>query len=1415
MHIDPLLIEDLNSNPYLILQKLSVKEIIQILKQANHAYYQEGKPLFSDDIYEIIREYLSKLVPDHPLVQPDTVGSIPKADKVKLPIWMGSMNKIKDDPILIENWKKKYTNKYVVSDKLDGISCLYHYKDDGKVLLYSRGNGVYGQNISHLLKYISGIPTVSNKDDIMVRGELILTKDDWKKISKLRKNPRNTVAGLANSKKPDPDIAKLVKFIAYECIEPYGMNQESSLKYLKELGFKIVDYKVIDNKQLEIDNLSKILQERRKNSDYEIDGIIINHNTFHEKKDGENPDYSFAFKSILTHDKAEVIVKDVQWNISKNGLLKPVVIFDKVIIDGAGIHRATAHNAQYIFKNNIGPGSRIIVIRSGGVIPYILEILSYSSTGAPSLPNNIDFPWKWNDNKTEIVLINPNAAKEYQIKQLENYITVLNVKSIGQKIIRKLYDNGIDSIKKLINITKIDLYKTTYSSKITMKIYNQLQNIYRNGTCVDFMAASNIFGAGFGKKKFKLITEAYPDILENNPPSLTELLETKGVGEKNARQFIDHLQDFFEFMEDIGLPCRTTLKPIEPTPEGMMVLYGKTIVFTGFRSKELEEFIISRGGKVNSSVSSNTNILVAKSIDDTSIKSETAKELEIPIISLKDFIEDTGFKEPTTNIVEMDEEFEQLKNELEKEINLDEDDSDDDSDNDETDTLNKTADCIRQSLNWSNMKRTHIFGKSMFDKETVVDAIPKSSPKLETLLKKIEYLDKRDLQQYGHKFKHMIFSDVVKRGFGAKIIASALSASGYNHAYDKEFTLEKTKLFKTKGNNFAVLASTQIYTKPITNDFKHKLLKIFNSRPDNINGDLIRIMVLDSGYKQGIDLFDVKYVHLYEPLLNYSDELQAIGRATRLCGQKGLNFDNGWKLHVYKYDHILKESLAKKFGGINSIELIFSQLNKNKNLLTLSRELELLCQDAAVDKRLTSSIHSFSYKVKRGGDYKSEQEKVNKTFSNLKWEGVKIENLCKTEQIDIGLLKLTPTQDFIRQYFQPTLNQKGLFLYHSLGSGKSCTAIATASYSWEANGYTIIWVTQGTLRSDVYKNMFDMSCLERIRDYIKKGNKLPDDLVQRKKLLSKLWLPPISYKQFNNALLRQNKLYDFLIKRNGFSDPLRKTLIIIDEAHLMMSPTIKEKEKLDINLLKSWVRNSYKTSKENSVRLLLMSATPIGDNPFNFMKIINLINENDMPETESEFTKKYLNENLEFTATGKEMFKNDISGKISYLNRTKDIRQFAQPILHEIQVPISEPQDLGVFLTEIEEHDTMISELKNNKLGELKKKLVEEIENTFEKPIKDCDKLPKVAAKKVCISELKKEMREEKSKVDEKARVIVADSKNKINKAKEDIKTLKKKMKEVRRNDSSILTVLEKKCFKESKEDKEEDKNKEEENDDD
>jgi NAD-dependent DNA ligase len=314
MHVTPELLQDLQKNPYVILEAMSVKEIASLIKIANQAYHNDGKPLFSDAIYDLVLEYFAKLVPDHPLLSQSYIGALPTKNKVDLPTFMASLDKLKEQED-IARWLEKFKGAYVVSDKLDGISCLYHQSK-----LYSRGNGNQGQDISHLLKYIT-LPNIDT--DMMVRGELIISKTDFEKhIKDKRTNARNTVAGLANSKSVDPEIAKYVKFIAYECIHPRMKPSEATI-LLEKLKFNVVYYKPLAS--LDANVLSTILNNRREKSAYEIDGIVVVHDDIHEIAKDSNPTYAFAYKNILTNTQAEVTIKRVIWQVTKNAFLKPVV----------------------------------------------------------------------------------------------------------------------------------------------------------------------------------------------------------------------------------------------------------------------------------------------------------------------------------------------------------------------------------------------------------------------------------------------------------------------------------------------------------------------------------------------------------------------------------------------------------------------------------------------------------------------------------------------------------------------------------------------------------------------------------------------------------------------------------------------------------------------------------------------------------------------------------------------------------------------------------------------------------------------------------------------------------------------------------------------------------------------------------
>ena len=424
-------IKDINNDPMGFIKKNKKQDIIALLMKADDAFFNDDKDLIHDDIYDIIKDYIRSKYPKDKYFK--RVGADVK-NKVVLPYYMGSQNKIKDSEEEIAKYQVKFPGSYRISDKLDGVSCMLVYKPD-TIKMYTRGNGTEGQDITHLLGYIQGILPPYNAYDIQifgltnkeiaVRGELIISKENWEALGVMGKqgaNPRNTVAGAINSDILNKDILSKIDFVAYALVYPELIDGQNKLL---DLGFNVAHS--VGTRILNLEKLSKILETRRVESEYVIDGIVIEEvSKYHKIVKGKNPEHSFAFKSIHTLEQVEVIVRKVEWNVSKDMYMKPIVMFNEIDLDGVKIKQATGFNGAYIVKNVVGPGSRIIIIRSGNVIPHINEVLTPSVNGMPSMPGVEGVNYKWNDTHVDIMMINTEGDKnrDYDIKNLMYYIHV-------------------------------------------------------------------------------------------------------------------------------------------------------------------------------------------------------------------------------------------------------------------------------------------------------------------------------------------------------------------------------------------------------------------------------------------------------------------------------------------------------------------------------------------------------------------------------------------------------------------------------------------------------------------------------------------------------------------------------------------------------------------------------------------------------------------------------------------------------------------------------------------------------------------------------------------------------------------------------------------------------------------------------
>jgi NAD-dependent DNA ligase len=642
-------------------EKLEPKKLEKFLREANDLY-RNGTPIISDEIYDYLIDLLKEKDQSNSFLNEIGAPVVDEKTKAVLPYKMFSLDKVKNEEGPLRLWRSKFPGEIVVSDKLDGNSGLLYIKDK-KISLFTRGNGEIGQDISYLVPYISIFRNdkfkqfiFDNYTEFAIRGELILSKDDWKTIKAKYpelSNDRNTVAGTLNAKAPNYDILKKIRFVAYEWITSKWLDKEEIgpfkpseyFEFMHKLGLEVAESRIIKAKDISLESLSNFLEERRNIGKYVIDGIVVTENEVRERDDTGNPKYSFAFKSLATQEQAEVTVIDIEWNISKDGLLKPLVLFPPIELDGVIMRKATGKNAKFIEENVVGIGSKIIITRAGGVIPDIIGITKASDSGVPKFPSDIDYVW--NDNHIEIMVNVDEVSDEIQdiwdLKRLVYFFVTLETDGVSEGVISRLFDAGFDTVKKIIHIKIEDLLEIEgFKQRSSQKVRASISEALNKASALRFMKASNMFEGGIGEKKLKLIGDVYPDILNKEKrfvPPLDGLLSIPGIAEITAENFLACLPNFWKFIEDndllqyIGITDLVAPKIIKIASEHKEFL-SKTFVFSGFRNKTWEEKVVAAGGTVASGVTKKVSYLIVKDKSESSNKIEKAKELGIPIYNI-------------------------------------------------------------------------------------------------------------------------------------------------------------------------------------------------------------------------------------------------------------------------------------------------------------------------------------------------------------------------------------------------------------------------------------------------------------------------------------------------------------------------------------------------------------------------------------------------------------------------------------------------------------------------------------------------------------------------------------------------------------------------------------------------------------
>lgn len=633
-----------------------MKELIKILNEASVSYYQKSISIMTDYEYDKLYDELVLLEGETNMVLSNspTINVEPEVSSglrtVEHPSPMLSLAKTKSVDELSSFLKDK---EGLISWKLDGLTIVLTYEGGKLISGVTRGNGIIGEVITDNVKQFSNIPlTIPFKERLVLRGEAIIKYSDFERIKKVSldgdkeyKNPRNLCSGSVRQLDPNITKKRHVNLIIFALIKADNKEfkyKSDEFEFLKSLGFDVVEYYKVDKDSI----YDRVLDFKTRVVDYDIpsDGLVLTYNDINYGLSlgttAKFPKHSIAFK---WQDETETTtLRSVDWLVSRTGLINPVAVFDPVELEGSTVSRASLHNVSILKELKLGIGDQINVYKANMIIPQVAENLTKS--------DNLVIPSKCPTCGYDAKIIENNDAKFLYcmndfcpgklMKRLSLFVSrnAMDIDGISDNILNILLDEGIVTNYK--DLYHLDRYKDTIINieGFGIKSYENMINSIEKSR--DVKLANFIYALGIpdiGLSRAKVIVNAYNNDFDRICNlTLEELSDIDGIGSVVAEKWISafHNKDFLEELNEL----KDEIHLHKSTTNEILSLKDLSFVITGtlnnFENRDaLVEYIEDHGGKVISSVSSNTSYLINNDINSTSSKNKKAKELNIPIIT--------------------------------------------------------------------------------------------------------------------------------------------------------------------------------------------------------------------------------------------------------------------------------------------------------------------------------------------------------------------------------------------------------------------------------------------------------------------------------------------------------------------------------------------------------------------------------------------------------------------------------------------------------------------------------------------------------------------------------------------------------------------------------------------------------------
>ena len=658
------------------IKKLYTKKVEKLLK-LNKAYFEKDSPIATDSEFDELKKELLTLVKKNPFLKKiknldSLVGykSSTKFEKIKHARPMLSLGNAFDREDMIDFQKKiknflNITSEVELSSepKIDGISASLRYEKGNLTYGLSRGDGLFGENITENLATINEIPKklVNVPEVIEIRGEVYISKKDFEKLKDKFANPRNAAGGSLRQKDPKETKKIPLRFFAYgigEVSSQIFKNQTDLLKKLENWKFPINPHcktiKSID----EIEKNHKELESLRSSLDYDLDGIVYKVNNLHFQErlgsTSNSPRWAIAYK--FSSVKASSKIKDIAIQVGRTGAITPVAKIDPVTVGGVVISNATLHNEDEINRKDIRVGDVVTIQRAGDVIP---QVVSVDKSKRNKNSKKFIFPNKClcgfltkkevslTTKKTDVVR---RCTRGYECdftarEKLKHIVSkdAFDIEGLGKKVIDNFWE------LKFIR-TPADIFHLNYGQIEKLEGWGKLsiQNLQKaikdsKGIVLDRFIYSigirhigqenaKILGAFFKtNKKFSELfnPKKRKDILKN-------LYDLDGIGDTQVKS----IEDFFSNEKNSNI-VQSLIAVLNIGDFKKISKKGKfsnkNIMFTGGFEKmsrsEAKALAEENGAKILGSVSKKLDYLVIGNSKPTKKKIEKAKELKIDLIT--------------------------------------------------------------------------------------------------------------------------------------------------------------------------------------------------------------------------------------------------------------------------------------------------------------------------------------------------------------------------------------------------------------------------------------------------------------------------------------------------------------------------------------------------------------------------------------------------------------------------------------------------------------------------------------------------------------------------------------------------------------------------------------------------------------